>query len=84
VTLANKLSDFPPIGAGIGDQRNPALIADVRRFEIAGIFDQQLLQRQRGFEADAKVAFVFLQHRESFFAGLEGGMAPGSDFSSVG
>jgi len=84
VAFADELPDFSPVRASIRNQGNPALIADIRRFEIAGIFDQQLLQGERGLEADAEVPVVFLQHGESLFAGLERWMAPGSHFSSVG
>jgi hypothetical protein len=84
MTLHDEPFDIAPIRALVGNQRNPALIADVWSFEVAGIFNQKLLQSHGGFEADTQVAVPPFEDRESFRAGFECRMSPALNFVSLG
>jgi hypothetical protein len=85
MAFENQAFHISPIRAAVGYQRNPPLFSDIRRFEITlRIFDEQLLQGQSCFKADAEMAVIPLEHGKRFRAGLECGVAPGLNFVSFG
>ena len=63
-------------------QRDPSMLANVRRAKKSRIIEEDAVQQFPHFQANAELTFVFFHHKKYFLVHAKGGMPEAKPFLS--